>query len=425
MKKRLVWGMIGCMALCAAGCGNRGLSVQTKRLTPGDAKSTEQKELPDDTVQKPESDKPLEDRYYGFSVELLKQTYKSGENQMISPMSLLAALTMTENGAAGETLSQMEQVLAGGTSVGTQSMELSSYMNGLPDTQGAHLNIANSIWVKNTEERLHINDNFLEKNHRDFQAEIFGAPFDESTLDDINYWIADETEQMIPKMLDRIDESAVMYLINAVAFDAEWEQVYSESCIRTEDFTDGDGNSMEAAMMYSDESLYLEDDCTTGFIKPYKDGYGFAALLPKEGMAMEDYIKQLSAEKLSALINGAADTYSVSAALPKFSAEYDIELSETLQNMGMTDAFDESRADFTGIGTYDGGNIYINMVLHKTYIEVEESGTKAGAATVVGVAESAAEQEQKTVHLDRPFVYAIIDSENNLPVFLGIIEKIE
>ena len=425
MKKRLVWGMIGCMALCAAGCGNSGLSVQTKRLTPGDAKSTEQKELPDDTVQKPESDKSLEDRYYGFSVELLKQIYKSGENQMISPMSLLAALTMTENGAAGETLSQMEQVLAGGTSVGTQSMELSSYMNGLPDTQGAHLNIANSIWVKNTEERLHINDNFLEKNHRDFQAEIFGAPFDESTLDDINYWIADETEQMIPKMLDRIDESAVMYLINAVAFDAEWEQVYSESCIRTEDFTDGDGNSMEAAMMYSDESLYLEDDCTTGFIKPYKDGYGFAALLPKEGMAMEDYIKQLSAEKLSALINGAADTYSVSAALPKFSAEYDIELSETLQNMGMTDAFDESRADFTGIGTYDGGNIYINMVLHKTYIEVEESGTKAGAATVVGVAESAAEQEQKTVHLDRPFVYAIIDSENNLPVFLGITEKIE
>ena len=119
--------------------------------------------------------------------------------------------------------------------------------------------------------------------------------------------------------------------------------------------------------------------------------------------------------------------YDVDAAIPKFKSEYSIELKDTLQNMGMTDAFDEEQADFRGIGTSDNGNIYINMVLHKTYIEVDEQGTKAGASTVVGMAETMSlyEPEIKTVHLDRPFVYAIIDTETQMPIFLGVTESVE
>ena len=137
---------------------------------------------------------------------------------------------------------------------------------------------------------------------------------------------------------------------------------------------------------------------------------------------MEDYIGQLSAEKLISLVGNASTDYDVDAAIPKFKSEYSIELKDTLQNMGMTDAFDEEQADFRGIGTSDNGNIYINMVLHKTYIEVDEQGTKAGASTVVGMAET---MSLKTVHLDRPFVYAIIDTETQMPIFLGVTESVE
>ena len=106
-------------------------------------------------------------------------------------------------------------------------------------------------------------------------------------------------------------------------------------------------------------------------------------------------------------------------------SEYAIELNETLQNMGITDAFDETKADFTGIGTSDKGNLSISNVIHKTFISVDEQGTKAGAATLVGISECAAiDNPSKTVYLDRPFVYAIINSETNLPVFLGITDSV-
>ena len=103
-----------------------------------------------------------------------------------------------------------------------------------------------------------------------------------------------------------------------------------------------------------------------------------------------------------------------------------IELSEVLPEMGMVDAFDGSLADFTGIGTVDGGNLYISMVLHKTYIQVDEQGTKAGAATMVEISEATAimEKERRDVILDRPFVYAIIDTANNHPVFFGVTESV-
>lgn len=270
-------------------------------------------------------------------------------------------------------------------------------------------------------------DDFLSENSKLFDAEIYQAPFDEHTLKDINTWVSQKTEKMIPKILDKIEDNSVMYLINAIAFDAKWQSPYEKEDVEAGTFTSENGTQQTVDMMYSTEAYYLEDDSTTGFIRPYEDGYSFMALLPKEGISIEDYISHLSAEKLIGLVENASTDYEVDAAIPKFKSEYSIELKDTLQNMGMTDAFDEEQADFRGIGTSDNGNIYINMVLHKTYIEVDEQGTKAGASTVVGMAETMSlyEPEIKTVHLDRPFVYAIIDTETQMPIFLGVTESVE
>ena len=184
-----------------------------------------------------------------------------------------------------------------------------------------------------------------------------------------------------------------------------------------------DGTRQDVDMMHSEEYTYLEDDLATGFIKYYKDRrYAFVAMLPNEGVTISQYVDSLTGEHLRELLNNPQDL-TVFASIPKFETEYDIEMSEVLQEMGMTDAFDWQVADFSRLGTYnvDGMNICINRVLHKTFISVSEQGTRAGAATAVEmVAEGAMEiVEFKEVVLDRPFVYMLIDCETNLPFFIG------
>ena len=116
----------------------------------------------------------------------------------------------------------------------------------------------------------------------------------------------------------------------------------------------------------------------------------------------------------------------VSAAIPRFRSEYGADIRDMLREMGMADAFDMARADFSGIGSSSQGNLYISRVLHKTFIAVDERGTKAGAATAVEMKRESAVMEDyiRTVYLDRPFLYMIVDCEQNLPIFLGVVEGI-
>ena len=454
MKRKMIVALIGVMALSLMACGKKtALSNSTKQLTS--VKTENQTQTAETVKEESNGENIVENngetsiesngenndegsganisqtadfktRYNQFAINLLQQTYQTGKNEMISPLSVLAALTMTENGANGETLTQMEQVLSGGTDRKQQGTELSSYMNSLTDTENSHLNIANSIWVKDSDS-LHVNNDFLNANEQLFQAEVYQAPFDDSTLKDINTWVSNETEQMIPQILDKINSESVMYLINAVAFDAKWRVPYEKEDVTAGVFTTENGNRQDVDIMHSTESIYLEDENTTGFLRPYEEGYYFMAMLPAEGTSMEDYVNTLSAEKFKNLLENAGYNFDVDTVIPRFKSEYSVELKDTLETMGMTDAFDEEKADFSGIGSSDNGNIYISKVIHKTFIEVDEQGTKAGAATVVGMEEATSLKEPvvKTVYLDRPFVYAIIDSESELPVFLGVTEVVE
>jgi serpin B len=179
--------------------------------------------------------------------------------------------------------------------------------------------------------------------------------------------------------------------------------------------------------MYGIEGTYLEDENAVGFMKSYKGGkYAFVAMLPNEGVSVSKYIASLNGESLNALLTN-PQYVTVQTSLPKFETEYDVEMSEILKTMGMTKAFDSDYAEFEGLGTSIEGNIYINRVLHKTFILVGEKGTKAGAATVVEMTDgaSAVPLEMKEVYLDRPFVYMLIDCENNIPFFIGTLMDVE
>ncbi len=361
-----------------------------------------------------------------FALRLFKAGNESGENTLISPLSVLCALAMTANGAKGETLEQMERVL--GMSTDELNLYIYSYMQALPDDEKCKLSLANSIWFKD-DNRFEVNPDFLQENADYYGADIYKSPFDGSTLSDINGWVKENTDGMIPEILDSIPKEAVMYLVNALAFDAEWADMYEKHQVREGTFTKEDGTEQDAEFMYSAENTYLEDENAVGFMKYYSGRkYAFVALLPNEGISLSEYLEGLDGEALNKLLCNPEYT-AVKAAIPKFETEFEVEMSETLIKMGMPDAFDENRADFTDLGIYNSGknNIYISKVLHKTFISVGEKGTKAGAATVVEIdkIESMEPISQKQVYLDRPFVYMLIDCENNIPFFIGTMMDIE
>ena len=437
--KKITLSLISALLLCAIaisffGCNSMEATDLMEGITPN---ATPQKPSPkpptasgDPTDKPPVSDEPTTLKAADnaaatdFALRLFRASNEKGKNTLISPLSVLCALSMTANGAKGETREQMEATL--GMPIEELNLYISNYMNSLPNTEKYKLHLANSIWFTD-DERFTVNEDFLQINADYYGAGAYKAPFDDSTLDDINNWVKKETDGMIPKVLDEIPPEAVMYLVNALAFEAEWAEIYNEYAVSDGTFTKEDGTKQSVEFMYSDESTYLEDDKAIGFKKYYKDRkYAFVALLPNEGVSVDEYIASLDGESLNALLSNAKNT-SVSAKMPKFETGYDVEMSKVLQSMGMIDAFDGNKADFSGLGTSSAGNLRINRVIHKTFISVAEKGTKAGATTVIETATKgdSAPDETKRVYLDRPFVYMLVDCENNIPFFIGTMMDIE
>ncbi len=240
-------------------------------------------------------------------------------------------------------------------------------------------------------------------------------------LEGVNDWVNEHTDGMIPKLLDKVDPNIFMYLVNAIVFDAGWKEAYEESDVKDGIFTNEDGTETTVSMMRSGEEILYKDADAIGFAKPYAgDRYRFVALLPNEGVSLDDYIASLTAEKLKALLaNGQhAD---VIATMPKFKQECTYSLNETLKTMGMQDAFIPGSADFHHIANRD--DLFIGSVVQKTFIEVSETGTKAAAATGVGMAADCV-PTYTHIDLNRPFLYMIVDNQTNLPLFIGTVAEL-
>lgn len=357
-----------------------------------------------------------------FGVRLLQRIGSGEQNTLISPFSVICALGMTANGAKEQTLEQMEQVFG----IGREELNsyLYAYVDALPQGKNYKLSVANSIWFKE-DKKFTVKKDFLQTNADWYGAGIYKEIFNEATAGIINNWVKEHTDGMIPEILNEVPDDAIMYLVNALAFDAEWETIYKESEVHDGIFTTEDGKEQKAELMYSMEHQYLEDENVTGFIKYYaKKKYAFVALLPKDGVSVADYINSLSGERLHAVLDSATEI-AVNVAIPKFQCEYGIELSEVFQGLGMRDAFDSRLADFSEIGSYQDQNLFISRILHRTFIAVDEKGTKAGAATVVEMARGMALIEEKQVYLNRPFVYLLVDCEAGVPIFIGTVMEMD
>ena len=345
-----------------------------------------------------------------FALDLFKDEYKSGKNTLVSPLSVLTALAMTQNGAEGKTLSEMQKVL-GGLDRDTLNAYMNAYLAAVAGKDSA-LKCANSIWV---DSKLDVKRAFLQKNADFYSAQAYKADFTSTrTVKEINSWVNKNTNGMIKKLVDEFDPLTVMVLMNALCLEAEWDDPYTDNCVREGTFKNAKGNLVKAEYMYSQETEYIETEYYKG------DRFAFVALLPNEGTSIDSYIASLTGKGFLGALNSRKNTR-VNTQMPKFKCEYSNSLVDTLKKMGMSTAFDGNRANFSSMATLKNENIYISDVIHKTFIEVAEKGTRAGAATAVIAAKSAAMpvEQPKEVRLTRPFVYAIIDTRTNLPLFIG------
>ncbi len=362
--------------------------------------------------------------YLQFTADLLKVCADDTkeENVLLSPLSILTALAMTAEGAGGNTLTEMEEVL--GLDRDTLGAFLSAYLPALPEGESYRLTAANSIWLRDTD-ALQVKKDFLDTCARLYDASVHREAFDKSTADEINDWVSDNTDGMIQKLLEDIPANVMLYLINALAFDAKWEKEYSEWQVRESDFTDLSGKRLDAKMMYSSEDLYVESEDGVGFVKFYQDrAYAFVGFLPDEALTPDEWLASLTGEKLDALL-ASAKYDEVNAALPAFTSSYGVSLKDGLKKLGLTHLFDSSACNLTDMALSDSGNLYVSNVLHKTFIDVSEQGTRAAAVTAVEVeAECAPAEPPINVILDRPFVYMILDWENRLPIFIGTTETL-
>ena len=420
MFKRLMsFVLVAGFVLSAVGCTKENIGTGEK------PKSLVEEVTTEEVVDEPDSvyEENLKNTLGEFAFELLKNCDNGEGNIMISPASVAFALGMTANGSADETLEAMEKVLGEELNLDLINKMYRYYAGVLTSDEETKIRIANSIWINNSID-FQVNNEFLAKCLTFYDAEVYTAGFNEDTVSAVNNWVSDNTDGMIKEIINNLNGDEVMMLINAIVFDAEWESIYNEHMVWDADFTTAGGNITTVQGMYSEERTYLKDENTKGFIKNYKGNYQFVAILPDEDVDINTYVKEFTAEKYYNLMESSIEA-KVNTMIPKFKYEYSTSLVAALKNMGMEPAFDPVHADFSKVGE-SSRNVYIGDVIHKTYIEMAEKGTKAAAVTAVILDGNAMEpmEEIKEVYLDKPFMYMIIDETTQLPLFVGVVRDI-
>ncbi len=375
---------------------------------------------------------------FDLTAKLMKQISQDSEkdqNILISPLSLSLALGMVTNGAAGETRTEMEQLLGG--EIDTMNAYYYDYVSKLPSSDRAKLEIADSLWIKDDQSQIIVPAKFLQTNKDYYDAGVFRAPFDDGTVKDVNDWVSKKTGGMIPELVQEFEPLDIMLLINALYFEADWQRKYNGYQVNEGtfylneqlDFTNitalfnaSEDEKTEVEYMSSTEDLYVQDENAVGFVKPYAGGdYSFVGLLPNDGVTVQDYIDKMDGASLKKLMDSKKEKQGlVFTSLPKFKYSYEASLNDTLKALGMKKAFDKAEADFTGLNEY--GETWIGDVLQKTVIDVNEEGTRAAAVTSVRVVGGGGIPEDAVcVYLTKPFIYMIVDNRTNLPVFIGTV----
>ena len=361
----------------------------------------------------------------GVSLYKLIAAENEGRNIFISPLSISIALAMIYNGAEGETAAEIEGVLR----LEDRDREWINRSNGelIEDLggplHGVTLDIANSIWCR---EGLSFDPLFLDRTSSHFGAEARSLDFaSPGAADIINGWVSEHTEGMIDGIVREIDPLSVLFLINAVYFKGEWKYPFDKEETREDDFHLASGDIRRVQMMHkSGRFFYKRGGCYQSVKIPYGDGrMNMYIFLPDSGVTLEDFHSRLpDGDWLSWLGPDRFSRRMGSVAIPRFRAEFGASLNPFLQCLGMKNAFDPRKADFSSMMRGGPAEAWIDEILHKAVIEVTEKGTEAAAATsVIMVGASISMEGPFVMVLDRPFFLAIRDNETGMILFMGSI----
>ena len=379
----------------------------------------------------------------GFGLELLKKSRDAnGETAMnsdmdhmpfstlVSPLSVALALSMTANGAAGNTLAQFQDVLGGGVDLvelNTACAQLMADYQGLGGS--TKCSIANSLWVDPDGQ---IRDEFVGQCRGVFGAQVFAAELsDPGIVDDLNGWVSNHTNKLIPQIIDQpFDGNTALLLVNALYLKNKWLNEFDP--LDTQEMTFNHmyayTSRMEFLQHFNTNLSYIQGMGAQGVVLPYDDGrLAFVAIMPDlypDSPGLGTWLASLEGGDLSRLIDSRTEAKFLRFAMPKFTAEWKGQLEDILPALGLEDAFVNGTADFSSMGDNEYG-YYISQVIHAAKIEVNEKGTEAAAATVVDAPAGAAPApppEDIILVLDRPFLYGIVDLYTGVPLFLGTYE---
>ncbi|MBE9007797.1 serpin family protein [Fortiea sp. LEGE XX443] len=358
---------------------------------------------------------------FGFKLfsEILKQE-SSEKNIFISPSSLAIALAMTYNGASGSTQQAMSKTLElQGMSLADINSDYANLKSLLenPDAN-VQLNIANSLWVNKD---VSLRPDFLQRNQDFYKAKVANLNFQSaSALSSINNWVNDNTQGKINKIVDQIEPNQVLFLINAIYFKGQWSEKFDQSQTAEHPFYRASGQQKPHPMMSQEsEYKYYENEQFQAVSLPYgKDGkVSFYIFLPKQNSNLKAFYQNLNAENWEKWL-GQFTSQEGLIRLPRFKTDYEVTLNDALKALGMQEAF-SNQADFSEMGK----NLTISQVKQKTFVEVNEEGTEAAAATSVGIVATSLREKPEPFKMivDRPFFCAIRDNQTGSILFMGSI----
>jgi serpin B len=361
-----------------------------------------------------------------FGFDFYKSDLTSGGNAVFSPTSIVLALSMAQAGARGQTASQMDAVLhsAAGTGDGNGINSLDQSLAGLSgtfkDANGKDLEltlrIANAPFAQRG---LQLQPAYLYTLASKYGAGLRLVDFQNDpsgACDLIDGWVSDQTEGRIPRLLDSLDSATRLVLVNAIYLKAPWQTPFDEKNTNPEPFTRSDGSQVGVPTMGLNlsEGRYASGSGWQAVELPYAGGsLAMTIVVPDDLAAFEASLDAASFARITASLQPT----DVDLTLPRFKIETKSDLSSVLARMGMPLAFDPDRADFSGITTQE--QLYISKVVHQANIAVDEKGTEASAATAVEIAASLAPSKQVTLHVDRPFIFAVRDTNTGAILFLG------
>jgi serine protease inhibitor len=361
-----------------------------------------------------------------FALELTVQLGRqdAGQNVFLSPANVAIALAMTANGARGETLQSMLSALNLNTldleTVNSNFAALQALL--VRDEPGATIAIANALWAR---AGVAFDADFLQRTQGFYDARVEALDFDQPDAPKtINEWVRRQTNDKIPAVVERIPEEIILLLMSAIYFNGKWETPFNPEFTQDRPFYLLNGTTKELPTMYrSDDFEYLKGDGFQAVRLPYAGGgVRMVIILPDADRTLAQLTDQLSIENWESW----REQFSVKEGqlyLPRFTTRYDKQLNQALSAMGMTEAFDDGRADFSGMRPVPPA-LFVSQVRHVAYVDVNEAGTEAAAVTSVEMGiTSAMPTETFLMQVDRPFFFAIEETSTGSILFTGLITE--